>query len=160
MVEEDFSWRPPVIKGIEHVALSVSDLERSIAFYRDLIGLDLLRIIEAPPERGLGRIVGLPGCSARIAHLVSGTFMLELFEYRRPRGRSIPPEHSQADHGFSHIGLVSSDLAADAARLRAAGARLFGEPVEFRPGVWVVYFHGPDGEVCELRQTPDGDSRA
>jgi len=29
--------------------------------------------------------------------------------------------------------------------------------VEFRPGVWIVYFHGPDGEVCELRQVPQGD---
>jgi hypothetical protein len=31
--------------------------------------------------------------------------------------------------------------------------RFLGKPVEFRPGVWIFYFFGPDGEVCEMRQT-------
>ncbi len=139
----------------EHVAISVSNMERSIGFYTSVLGLRVARTIDSPPERGLGRIVGLPGCSAVIAHLVpedGSQFMVELFEYRDPVGRPLARERSQADIGISHIGFASPDVRADYARLRELNVEFLGEPVEFRPGVWVVYFRGPDGEVGELRQ--------
>jgi glyoxylase I family protein len=139
----------------EHVAMSVTDLDRSIAFYRDVLDFRVEREIDSTPERGLGRIVGLPGASARIAHLVpsDGTpFMLELFQYRDPVGKP-SSKRTQADIGITHIGFTSSDARADYRKLVALGVDCFGEPVEFRPGVWVVYFRGPDGEVCELRQS-------
>jgi catechol 2,3-dioxygenase-like lactoylglutathione lyase family enzyme len=139
----------------EHVAVSVSDLERSIAFYTSQLGFSVERIIDASPKMRLGDIVGLPGCSARIAHLVTeavDSFMLELFEYRDPRGRPIAAVRSQADIGISHIGFTSQDARKDYRRLRENGVKCLGAPVEFRPGVWVFYFYGPDREVCELRQ--------
>jgi catechol 2,3-dioxygenase-like lactoylglutathione lyase family enzyme len=142
-----------MIESLEHAALSVAGLERSIAFYRDLLGFTLLRIIESPPAMRLGDVVGLPGCTARIAHLQLGSAMLELFEYQDPRGRPIPADRTQADQGFIHIGLRSSDARADHAHLAARGVRFIQAPIEFRPGVWIAYFHGPDGEVCELRQS-------
>jgi catechol 2,3-dioxygenase-like lactoylglutathione lyase family enzyme len=145
-----------VIKGLEHTALSVSDLERSIAFYRDVIGMTLARVIECPPEMRLGDVVGLPGCSARIAHLHSEKAMLELFQYVQPRGRPVQQDRTQADLGHIHVGFSSTDVRADHARLAAKGVRFINEPLEFRPGVWIVYFHGPDGEVCELRQSEGG----
>ena len=139
--------------NLDHAAISVADLDRSIAFYRDVLGLEVTRIIECPPERGLGRVVGMPGCAARIAHLESGPVMLELFQYLKPEGKPIPPDHTQADHGLTHIGFSSTDVRADYERLKKLGVRTFGEPVEFRPGVWLFYFYGPDGEVCELRES-------
>lgn len=142
-----------MIESLEHVGLSVANLERSIAFYCDLIGFSLLRIIECPPAMRLGDVVGLPGCTARIAHLQLGGAMLELFEYQDPRGRPVSSDRTQADQGFIHIGLRSSDTHGDHARLAARGVRFIHAPIEFRPGVWIVYFHGPDGEVCELRQS-------
>jgi catechol 2,3-dioxygenase-like lactoylglutathione lyase family enzyme len=142
-----------MIESLEHVGLSVADLERSITFYRDVIGFTLTRIVESPPAMRLGDVVGLPGAAARIAHLVLGGTMLEIFEYQDPRGRPIPSDRTQADQGFIHIGLRSSDTCADHARLRARGVRFIHEPIEFRPGVWIAYFHGPDGEVCEIRQS-------
>ncbi len=142
-----------MIKGLEHVALSVSDLERSIAFYRELLGLQLVRIIDCGEDSQLDEVVGMPGCLARIAHLESGKAMLELFEYTRPRGEPIPGgRRKQADLGHIHMGFSSDDVRADCARLKARGVEFLGEPVEFRPGVWIVYFCGPDGEVVELRQ--------
>ena len=143
----------PMITGMEHAALSVSNLERSLQFYCELLGMDHVRTIESTPEKGLGRINGLPESSARIAHLESGTLALELFEYTSPRGREVPPDRTQADLGFIHIAFISTSLIEDTEALVSKGVELVGEPVEYRPGVWVVYFRGPDGEVCELRQS-------
>ena len=144
-----------MITGIEHPAVSVADLERSLAFYRDLLGLNVVRLLEPRRDAKLGVVAGMPGARARIAHLRLGEGMLELFQYVEPVGRPIPRDRRQADHGLIHIGLRSSDARADCARLRAAGVEFFSEPVEFRPGVWVAYFRGPDGEVCELREDPE-----
>ena len=142
-----------MIQSLDHPALSVADLESSLAFYRDLLGFSVVRIIESPPSMRLGDVVGLPGCAARIANLQLGGTMLELLEYQSPRGRVIPADRTQAAQGFSHIGLRSTDTRADHDRLRAHGVKFIHEPIEFRPGVWIAYFLGPDGEVCELRQT-------
>jgi catechol 2,3-dioxygenase-like lactoylglutathione lyase family enzyme len=145
-----------VIKRLEHTALSVSDMERSLTFYRDLLGMRVMRDLE--PGLGgdkLGDVTGMPGCRARIVHLDLGGTMLELFQYLDPTGRPLAHDHGQADVGFTHIGLSSDDVRADYRRLKAEGVTFISEPVEFRPGVWIVYFRGPDGEVCELRQGDD-----
>jgi len=142
-----------MITQLEHAALSVADLDRSLAFYRDLLGFQLIRIIEPREDALLGTVAGLPGARARIAHLRLGDSMLELFEYRQPRGQPIPAARSQADHGLIHIGLRTDDARGDHARLRAVGVEFLSAPVEFRPGVWIVYFRGPDGEIGELRES-------
>ncbi len=147
----------------EHTAISVSNLERSIEFYTSVFSLQVNRTIDSPPESRLGEIVGLPGCRARIAHLgpppadgedtPAPQLVIELFEYGEPAGRPLARERSQADHGISHIAFSSPDVRGDYRRLVEMGVECLSEPVEFRPDVWVVYFRGPDGEVCELRQS-------
>ena len=146
-----------MITTVDHAGLSVADLERSLAFYRDLLGLRLLRVLDYGPESELGRVVGMPACRARIAHLLLGSTMVELFEYAEPPGRAMAPDRRQADHGWIHVGLASTDTRGDCARLREAGVEFLSDPIEFRPGVWIAYFKGPDGEVIELRQLPPGD---
>lgn len=141
-----------MIKGLEHVALSVSDLDRSIVFYRDIIGLELVRVFKYGPDSKLGDIVGMPCCTARIAHLTSGGQILELIEYKNPKGRTVPDDARQADNGFIHISFYSTDIHKDYTRLSEIGIRFFSEPVELRPDVWAVYLYGPDNEVCALRQ--------
>jgi glyoxylase I family protein len=141
-----------LITKFDHAGLSVSNLERSLAFYRDLFEMEVERVLEPAPERDLGKINGLPGCRARIAHLRKGAAMLELFEFLEPKGKPLPRDHRQADLGFVHAGFASSDVREDYARLKAKGVEFYSEPVEFRSGVWVAYFRGPDGETGELRQ--------
>ena len=140
-----------MIIQLEHTALSVANLDRSVAFYRDVLGFQPALMIEPRDDGLLGTIAGLPGARARIAHLRLGDQMLELFEYSQPRGQPAP--RTQAEYGFTHIGFRTDDTRGDYRRLRALGVEFLSAPVEFRPGVWVAYFRGPDGEVGELRQT-------
>lgn len=146
-----------MIITLEHTALSVADIERSLRFYCDILGFQVLRTIEPRADAKLGIIAGLPGARARIVHLKFGHTMFELFEYVTPQGRPISPKCCQADHGLIHIGFKSDDALADYARLKAKGVEFLSEPVKFRLGVWVVYFRGPDGEICELRQDDDAN---
>jgi catechol 2,3-dioxygenase-like lactoylglutathione lyase family enzyme len=141
-----------MIKKLDHAGLSVTNLDASLAFYRDNFGMEVERILEPAPERDLGKVNGIPGSKARIAHLRKGEAMLELFEYLDPRGLPLSPSRTQADIGFIHAGFSSTDVRADYLTLKEKGVQFLGEPVEFRPTVWVVYFRGPDGEVGELRQ--------
>jgi catechol 2,3-dioxygenase-like lactoylglutathione lyase family enzyme len=137
----------------EHTALSVANLERSITFYCELLQCTLLRIIDCPPDGRFGDVVGIPRCSARLAHVQSvNGHILELFEYRDPQGSPIPHTRSQADYGFTHLGLRTDDIWQDYHRLVAYGVEFYSEPTEYRPGVWMAYFYGPDHETCELRQ--------
>lgn len=149
-----------MITGMDHGGLSVADLDRSTAFYRDLLGFEVLRILDCGPESDLGTVVGMPGARARIAHLLLGGTMVELFEYAEPAGRAMAADRRQADHGWIHVGLSCTDVRGDYARLHEAGVLFNSEPIEIRPGVWVVYFKGPDGEVVELRQQPEGDNES
>ena len=56
------------VRGIHHVGITVADLDRSLSFYRDLLGMRLIGLsVEA-----VGSIVGMPGASARIADLDAG----------------------------------------------------------------------------------------
>ncbi len=142
-----------MIHHIEHVGLSVSSLERSIEFYTKYFNLKVERILEPSPDLPVDKIVGLPGCTVRIAHLSSPGAMLELFQYIDPEGKAIASDETQADRGFIHMGFKTTEIHDEYERLKAEGVRFFGDPVEIRPNAWVVYLYGPDGEVCELRQT-------
>jgi glyoxylase I family protein len=140
-----------MIESVEHVGLSVSDLESSIEFYCKNFGFEVLRTVEGNDL--VGKVVGMPGCKVTIVHLGKGDSVLELFHYREPNGKLIPPERKQADKGFSHLGFRSSDVRKDYIRLKEAGVRFISEPVEFHKDVWLCYLYGPDGEVCEIRQS-------
>ena len=142
-----------MIKQLGHVALGVSDMDRSLAFYRDFIGMKLLMDLDVSDDR-IGRVIGSPGACCRIVHLELSGAVLELFHYSEPSGQNIARETRQFDHGLTHIGFEVDDFHQHVAQLREREIEFLGEPVEFRPGVWVVYFRGPDGEVCEFRALP------
>jgi len=140
-----------MIESMEHVGLSVSNIDRSIDFYCKNFDFEVLRTLEGTEI--LGKVVGMPGCKATVVHLKKGDKVLELFHYREPNGKLIPVDRIQADKGFNHIGFRSSDVRKDYQKLKDAGVRFISEPVELRENVWLCYFYGPDGEVGEIRES-------
>lgn len=136
--------------SLDHVALSVNDMERAVAFYCDTMGFEPVfdRIFTAP----IARLIGEPKAEVRIVHLRLDGAMLELFHYRTPAGRSRPTDHRQCDLGLTHIGFIVSDFDATYSLLLERGVTFLGEAVDIRPGVRVAYFYGAEGEVCEMRE--------
>ena len=142
-----------MIKNLEHMGLGVNDMEKSLEFYCGLLGMEVIMDIDASDER-IGRVIGVAGAKCRIVHLKLGTAMLELFKYYEPAGSNKAKDIQQYDQGLIHIGFAVDDFHKHLEQLKKRGVEFLGEPVEFRPDVWVVYFRGPDGEVCEFRQLP------
>lgn len=143
---------------MDHVGLSVQDMEHTIAFYCDTMGFVPVfdRVFTAP----IASLIGEPEAEVRIVHLRLDGAMLELFHYRTPAGRPRPIDHRQCDLGLTHLGFIVSDFDAAYARLRERGVVFLGEAVEIRPGVRVAYFTGAEGEVCEMREILPVDESA
>jgi catechol 2,3-dioxygenase-like lactoylglutathione lyase family enzyme len=143
-----------VIDAIHHTGLTVSSLDRALAFYRDALGLEV--VMEQEKAGGyLAEITGYPTAHVRMAHLATPAGQrLELFEYLAPRGRQSPGE--PRDVGITHVCLVVADVHDAYRRLVAAGAEPFSEPVPIdtgaNAGAFGLYVRDPDGIVLELFQ--------
>ena len=144
---------PPVINGVHHFALTVADIDRSIAFYRGF-GFELVSDREV--EGGyVEEITGVPGAHLRITHLNGFGHNLELLEYRRPRGAE--RARGLQDVGSAHICLLTDDLDAECERLHAANVP-FRSPGPLtttsgpNKGGRGVYVEDPDGNAVEIVQ--------
>jgi len=135
---------------MDHVGVSVRDMEKAIVFYRDVLGME--KSLDREFDIPLAKIIGLEGARARVVHMRLGESVVELFDYRHPKGREPRPDHIQADFGLIHIGFMVQDFQKSYQDLKAKGVQFLGEPVEIRPGVFVAYFRGAENEVCEMRE--------
>ncbi len=138
---------------IHHVGLTVSDLDRSLAFWRDALGMET--VMEQEKEGGyLEAIVRERGAHVRMAHLAfrEGGTRVELFQYLAPAGGHVSGR--PADVGFAHVCVTVDAVEPVLARLVLAGGRPFSEVIEVdtgaNAGTRCVYLRDPDGHVVEL----------
>jgi catechol 2,3-dioxygenase-like lactoylglutathione lyase family enzyme len=134
----------------DHVAISVQDMGKVIAFYRDVIGME--KVFDREFGEPMARLIGEPGAQVRIVHMKLDDSVVELFDYRSPEGRMPRPDPRQSDYGLIHIGFIVEDFWSTYRHLRERDVRFLGDPVEIRPGVFVAYFYGAEYEVCEIRE--------
>lgn len=137
---------------MDHVGVSVRDMEKAIAFYRDVIGME--KVFDREFDEPIGRLIGVEKAQVRIVHMRLNNSVVELFHYRLPQGREPRPDALQSDYGLIHIGFLVEDFQATYQHLLSHGVRFLGDPVEIRPGVFVAYFRGAEYEVCEMRELP------
>ena len=148
-----------MIRGIHHAAISTGNLDRMLAFYRDLLGFRLLFDFSWPAGTEVAdRITGLQQSSARCVMLHTGNAVIELFEYASPAPRPGDPDRPVCNHGITHICLDVTDLDAEYQRLRAAGVRFHCPPQELGSEVRTTYGRDPDGNVIELQEVLNPDS--
>jgi catechol 2,3-dioxygenase-like lactoylglutathione lyase family enzyme len=147
-----------MIRGIHHTAISTGDFERALAFYRDLLGFEVIVEFRWPVGSEVAdRITGLRDSSARAALLQTGNAMIELFEYDSPRPSPGDPERPVCDHGITHICLDVTDLDAEYERLGSAGMTFHCPPQDLGDGIRTTYGRDPDGNVIELQEVERRD---
>jgi lactoylglutathione lyase len=140
-----------------HFNFTVADMDRSLGFYRDVLGLELLHDWESDAGY-LRQIIGFPALRLRLAFLkLPGTeARLELIQYLEPAGtvRDLPTNVP----GAAHLCFDVPDVHAAYRELLSKGVRFRSEPVEItsvaNKGAWGVYLSDPDGITIELRQPP------
>jgi glyoxylase I family protein len=132
------------VRGLDHVVLRVSDLERALHFYRDALGCAEERAVE---ELGLHQ-------------LRAGNALIDLVPVDSPLGRSGGPAPGAGGRNVDHVALQLSafDEAAIRAQLEAHGIEV-GEVAERYGAEGMgpsMYVRDPDGNVVELKGPPGG----
>jgi catechol 2,3-dioxygenase-like lactoylglutathione lyase family enzyme len=148
--------------GIWHFSFTVSDIDQSIKFYRDRLGLELIHTQQQsnPYTR---KLVGYPDADLKIAQLaVPGhprgisTHDLELVEYVQPRGEKFGAERHRP--GASHMAFAVEDAWQLYEELRSHGVEFVSEPQSITAGAnrggFTCYFLDPDDITLELVQPP------
>jgi catechol 2,3-dioxygenase-like lactoylglutathione lyase family enzyme len=141
-----------VINGIHHVGISVSDLDRSIEFYCEILGMEMLGQASFGGEI-MDHITGLTGTRGHSAMLRAGAQHLELFEFAAPAAK--PNDHLRpvCDHGISHFCMEVRNIQVEYERLKVRGVEFHCPPQPFG-NMRATYARDPDGNVFELLEAP------
>ncbi|MBI3973150.1 MAG: VOC family protein [Chloroflexi bacterium] len=147
-----------VLQGFHHSGFTVSDMERSLAFYRDVLGLPV--VADMQPEADYpARVTGFLGATFRIVflQLAPGGHILELIQYKTRAGEPLPLATNRP--GCGHICFLVDDLPAVYERLhKQQGVTFVSAPVPITQGAnrggYAVYLRDPDGITVELLQRP------
>jgi len=145
-----------------HFSFTVSDIERSIEFYRDVLGLDLVHRQEQA-NAYTRKFVGYPDAHLKVAQFRIAAAMptrsghlLELVEYVAPRGERV--DTRTLNPGTAHLAFQVDDAQREYERMRALGVRFRTEPVAIEAGInrggFTCYFLDPDDITLEIVQPP------
>ena len=151
-----------MVTGVWRFSFTVSDIDQSINFYRDILGLELVHTQEQsnPYTR---KLVGYPDAHLRIAMFKtpadtcsSSHHVLELVEYVAPEGTTL--DTSTRNVGSAHMAFVVDDIFATYEAWRRQGVRFKSDPVAIESGVnqggYTIYFLDPDDITLEIIQPP------
>lgn len=150
------------ISEIHHVALAVSDMERSIAFYRDILGFR--KTLDMPlGSPGLERLLRMrPGTTGRSVILQQGTSLMGEVELVQFSPAPTTPTPAKGAGGLGAFLLSfevrGEEIDAVYQRLQEKGIACYSEPqvVELKGygSMRAIVFEDPDGQMIELIQLP------
>jgi len=155
-----------MLLSVWHTSWTVSDLDRSIAFYRDMLGFELLRSYTRV-GKFIETVVGFEGAELRIAALripkapdVHSGHHLELIQYVSPKGVKL--DLKTCNTGAAHLALATDSILETYERLSRNGVTFVSPPVLIEtganPGGYACYLRDPDGFTIELVQAAPGAS--
>jgi MIP family channel proteins len=148
--------------GIGPIAITVSDLDRSVDFYTRVLSFQKESETEGRRD-SFDRLTGIFGTNTRVATLRLGTETVQLVEYRTPPGRQVPSDSQSNDGWFQHIAIVVRDMDAAYTRLREHKVGQISTNPQTLPqwnpnagGIKAYYFRDPDNHSLELICFPQG----
>src|ERR1700736_2572351 len=147
------------ITAADHTGITVSNLERSLEFWQNVLGFEFSHRAHQTSEMA-GEITGVAGAEIKIAVVKApGGHKIELLEYLAPPDRKQHVYLRPCDVGHVHIALTVDDLDAVLQKIAASGWKAAGKPQTLRSGPnagkRVVYVRDPDGTTIEFMQQPN-----
>jgi catechol 2,3-dioxygenase-like lactoylglutathione lyase family enzyme len=142
------------LQGFNHTGMIVTDLDRAIGFFRDLLGFEV--ISRAPRDPALiGRLTRLPAPRIEIAYLQGPGHRVELIRYATDGIRNVDQPRVY-DDGAAHIALDVDDIDAAVAAAAEHGVLPVGEIITIdagpNKGRRVVYLQSAYGLSLEFIQ--------
>lgn len=153
---------PIAVQSVAAVGFTVSDMDRSVAFYRDVLTFTPISDVEVDgPE--YDQLWGIFGVRARVVRLQLGEQQLELVEFLSPPDlRPVPVPSYSNDLWFQHIAIVVRDMDRAWGQLRTHHVRQISPRPQTIPisnpaaaGIKAVKFRDPDGHNLELLWFPE-----
>src|SRR6266700_8260961 len=149
---------PQLVTGVDSIGLTVSDLDRSVEFYTNVLSFQKVSEFEADGE-AFEHLQGVFGLRLRRARLRLGDEFLELTEYLAPKGRPIPQDSRSNDRWFQHVAIIVSDIDRAYQLLRqnhvqhaSTGPQRLPDWNKNAAGISAFYFKDPDGHTLEIMQ--------
>jgi len=139
------------IIGFSHVCIAVSDMDASLPFYRDVLGLAVFFDVELEGP-SMEVVTGEPGARGRMVGGMLGGTVVELLEFAHRSFRAI----SELTLGYTNISLSVRDIDETLASVGAAGYEPEQQPVEIG-GVRMFFVRDPDGTPIEFVSYPSGE---
>jgi catechol 2,3-dioxygenase-like lactoylglutathione lyase family enzyme len=140
-----------VIKGFNHVGISVADLDRSSAFYRNVFGMKLVARGQFEGEQ-YRQILALQGATGNVALLKIANLQIELFEFLFPSPKPGDASRPVCDHGITHFCIEVDDIESEYSRMKNAGVTFHCAPMTFFGTTKATYGRDPDGNVFEMME--------
>jgi catechol 2,3-dioxygenase-like lactoylglutathione lyase family enzyme len=146
------------IIAVDHTGITVENLERSLAFWRDVLGFELSHTAHQTGELAK-EITGVADAEIKLAVLKTpGGHKIELLEYLAPPDRK-RTDARPCDVGHVHVALLVDDLDIVLDRIAASGWKAAGKSQTLKTGPnagkRVVYVRDPDGTTIEFMQVAE-----
>ena len=141
------------MKAIRHFGIVVNDIEKSLHFYRDLLGLQIYRDM-VEEGKFIDTILGLQNVRVRTIKMSAenGNTLVELLEYQSHAGKK-RENYEIFDLGASHIAFTVEDINQEYKKLKEQGILFTTEPKTSPDGkAKVTFCFDPDGVPIELVQ--------
>jgi len=156
------SQEPVLVEAVEAVGMTVADMERSIAFYRNVLSCEVVADVEVTGD-AYEHLQGIFGLRMRVVRMRLGDESIVLSEYLTPKGRPVPLDARSNDRWFQHIAIIVSDMARAYQWLRQHNVTHVSTGPQRLPdwnpnagGIQAFYFTDPDGHPLEILQFPPG----
>ena len=148
--------------SVDSIGLSVTDLDRSVAFYRDVLTFTEESRAEVAGD-DYEHLFGVFGLRLRTARLRLGDEHVELMQFVAPSGRPVPADSRSNDRWFQHVAIIVRDMKSAYARLRERNVTHASPGPQKLPdwnpnagGIEAFYFRDPDGNHLEILAFPAG----